>query len=235
MGGMEEGLGARLIDVGNYQISETILVTWIVMAILIALAIMARIVLRKYKIVPEGAQNIIELIVESINNLTADTMGEENIEFAPFVGTIFIFILFLNIIGLFGLKPPTSDVNTTLGLGVVTFLAIQVSGMRKKGVMGHIKSYFEPMAVLFPVNVIGDLATPISLGFRLFGNVIGGVIIGFLLYGALGALSTKLGMSIPVFQAVVPVFAHVYFDLFSGFLQSFIFTMLTMIFIANAV
>ena len=231
---MEGGFGARFIDIAGFQISETILVTWIVMAILITLAIMARIALRKFKIIPEGVQNVIELAVESANNLTASTMGEENKEFAPFIGTLFIFILFLNIIGLFGLKPPTSDVNTTLGLGVLTFIVIQVSAMKKKGVMGHIKSYFEPMPLLFPVNIIGDLATPISLGFRLFGNVIGGVIIGFLLYGALGALSCKMGISIPICQMIIPVFAHAYFDLFSGFLQSFIFTMLTMIFINNA-
>ena len=232
---MEGGFGARWIDVAGFQISETILVTWIVMAVLIALAVAARIALKKFETIPKGVQNIIELLVETINNLTAETMGEENIRFAPFVGTMFIFIFFLNIIGLFGLKPPTSDVNTTLGFGVVTFLVIQAAGILQKGVLGHFKSYFEPMPVLFPVNVIGDLAAPISLGFRLFGNVIGGVIISFLLYGALGAVSYKLGMSIPVFQMIIPVFAHAYFDLFSGFLQSFIFTMLTMIFIANAV
>ncbi|MFW5648637.1 MAG: F0F1 ATP synthase subunit A [Candidatus Alkaliphilus sp. MAG34] len=232
---MEGGFGARIIDVAGFQISETILVTWIVMAVLIALAIAARIVLKRFEAVPSGAQNVIELVVEFINNLTMDTMGEHNRGFAPFIGTMFIFVLFLNIIGLFGLKPPTSDVNTTLGFGVLTFLVIQVSAMHKKGVKGHVKGYFEPMPLLFPVNVIGDLATPISLGFRLFGNVIGGVIIGFLLYGALGALSSKLGMSIPIFQAIVPIFAHAYFDLFSGFLQSFIFVMLTMIFITNAV
>lgn len=231
---MEGGFGARLIDVAGFQISETILVTWIAMAVLIALAIAARTVLKKFETIPRGVQNFIELIVDSINNLTSDTMGEENAEFAPFVGTMLIFIFFLNIIGLFGLKPPTSDVNTTLGFGVVTFLVIQVAGIRRKGVIGHFKGYFEPMPILFPVNVIGDLASPISLGFRLFGNVIGGVIIGFLLYGALGALSAKIGISIPIFQAIIPVFAHAYFDLFSGFLQSFIFTMLTMIFISNA-
>jgi len=231
---MEGGFGARLIDVAGFQISETILVTWIAMAVLIALAIAARIALKKFETIPRGVQNFIELIVDSINNLTADTMGEENAGFAPFIGTMLIFIFFLNIIGLFGLKPPTSDVNTTLGFGVVTFLVIQAAGIHRKGVIGHFKSYFEPMPILFPVNVIGDLASPISLGFRLFGNVIGGVIIGFLLYGALGALSTKIGISIPIFQAIIPVFAHAYFDLFSGFLQSFIFTMLTMIFISNA-
>ena len=231
---MEGGFGARLIDVAGFQISETILVTWIAMAVLIALAIAARIALKKFETIPRGVQNFIELIVDSINNLTADTMGEENAGVAPFIGTMLIFIFFLNIIGLFGLKPPTSDVNTTLGFGVVTFWQFRC-GIHGKGVIGHVKGYFEPMAILFPVNIIGDLATPISLGFRLFGNIIGGVIIGSLLYGALGALSSKIGLSIPIFQAVVPVFAHVYFDLFSGFLQSFIFVMLTMIFMVMAI
>lgn len=232
---MDGGFGARLIDVAGFPISETLLVTWIIMAVLIALAIAARIALRKFETIPKGAQNVIELIVEAINNLTIDTMGEQNKGFAPFVGTILIFIAFANISGLFGLKPPTSDVNTTLGLGVLTFLTIQVSSIRSHGVLGHIKGYFEPMPALFPVNIAGDLAMPISLGFRLFGNIIGGVIIGSLLYGALGSLSSALGLSIPVFQAIIPVFAHVYFDLFAGLLQSFIFVMLSMIFITNAI
>ncbi|HZK38450.1 MAG TPA: F0F1 ATP synthase subunit A [Clostridia bacterium] len=234
MGGMEEGLGARLIDVGNYQISETILVTWIVMAVIIALAIAARIAFRNFKTIPKGVQNVIEIVVEATTNLTMDSMGKENRGYTPFVGTMLIFIALLNISGLFGFKPPTSDVNTTVGFGVLTFLTIQLSSIRKNGVLGHIKGYFEPMPLLFPVNVIGDLASPISLGFRLFGNVLAGVIVGSLLYGALAALSSSIGLSIPIFQAIIPVALHAYFDIFSGFLQSFIFTMLTMIFIYNA-
>lgn len=232
---MEGGFGARLIDVAGFQISETLLVTWIIMALLIVLAIAARIALRKFEAIPKGVQNVIETIVEAINNLTTSSMGENNKGFAPFVGTIAIFIAVANMIGLFGLKPPTSDVNTTLGLGVLTFLAIQFSSIRSNGFLGHIKGYFEPMPVLFPVNVIGDLAMPISLGFRLFGNIIGGVIIGTLLYGALGSISSSIGLSIPIFQAVIPVLAHVYFDLFAGLLQTFIFIMLTMLFIAMAI
>lgn len=231
---MDGGFGARLIDVGNFQISETILVTWIVMAVLIALAIAARIVLRKFEAVPKGAQNVIETIIELITNLTTGTMGEENKGHAPFVGTMLIFIAVLNIIGLFGFRPPTADVNTTLGFGIVTLIMMYGSSIMRNGFMGYIKGFLEPIPILLPVNLIGDIATPISLGFRLFGNVLGGVIIGSLLYGALGAASNAIGISIPIFQAVIPVFAHVYFDLFSGCLQSFIFVMLTMIFITNA-
>ena len=87
MGGMEEGLGARLIDVGNYQISETILVTWIVMAVIIALAIAARIAFRNFKTIPKGVQNVIEIVVEATTNLTMDSMGKENRGYTPFVGT----------------------------------------------------------------------------------------------------------------------------------------------------
>ena len=230
---MEGGFGARLIDVAGFQISETILVTWIAMAVLIALAIAARIALRKFETIPKGVQNVIELLVESINNLTMSTMGEHNRGFAPFVGTMFIFIIVLNIIGLFGLKPPTSDVNTTLGFGVLTFLAIQVSSVRKNGLVGHVKGYFEPMAVLFPVNVIGDLATPISLGFRLFGNTSESYN-RFPLYGALGALSSKIGLSIPIFQAVV-LFLLMYILIYFRVFCVLIFVMLTMIFMVMAI
>lgn len=161
-------------------------------------------------------------------------MGEENKGHAPFVGTMLIFIAVLNITGLFGFRPPTADVNTTLGFGIVTLIMMYGSSIMRNGFMGYVKGFLEPIPILLPVNIIGDLATPISLGFRLFGNVLGGVIIGSLLYGALGAASNAIGISIPIFQAVIPVFAHVYFDLFSGCLQSFIFVMLTMIFITNA-
>lgn len=230
-----EGFGARLIDVAGFQISETILVTWLIMALIIGLAIIARIAMKNFETIPTGKQNVIESIVEAINNLTIGTMGENNKSYAPYIGTIIIFIAFANLSGLFGLKPPTSDINTTLGLGVMSFILIQRASIKNNGIFRHIKGYFEPMFVLFPMNILGDVALPISLAFRLFGNIIGGVIIGSLMYGALASLSAAVGLStIPIFQAFIPVVAHVYFDLFSGLLQSFIFTMLTMVFLSIA-
>ncbi|PKM70034.1 MAG: F0F1 ATP synthase subunit A, partial [Firmicutes bacterium HGW-Firmicutes-18] len=107
---------------------------------------------------------------------------------------------------------------------------------RKKGIGKYLKGFTEPLLPMLPLNIIGELATPISLGFRLFGNIIGGLIIMNLIYSALAALSSMLfgPAMIPVFQAGLPAVLHVYFDLFAGVLQSFIFTMLTMVYVSMA-
>ncbi len=107
-------------------------------------------------------------------------------------------------------------------------------GIKSKGTGTYLKGFLEPFPALLPLNIIGELANPISLGFRLFGNIIGGLIIMNLLYGALAGLSGYLGIPLPIFQAGIPAVLHIYFDLFAGLLQSFIFTMLTMVFVSMA-
>ena len=150
-------------------------------------------------------------------------------------GTLLLFLAFANIAGLFGLRPPTADVNTTMGLAIMTFIMIHFFGAKSKGPWKYAKGFTEPFAALLPLNIMGELATPISLGFRLFGNIVGGLIIMNLLYGALAGLTTKfMGISIPILQIGIPAVLHIYFDLFAGILQSFIFTMLTMVFISIA-
>jgi F-type H+-transporting ATPase subunit a len=107
--------------------------------------------------------------------------------------------------------------------------------MKSKGVFGYLKGFLEPFPALLPLNLMGELATPVSLAFRLFGNIVGGLIIMNLLYGALGGLTTSLlGINVPFLQVGVPAALHIYFDLFAGLLQSFIFTMLTMVFVSIA-
>lgn len=202
------------------EITESVVVTWIVMAILIVFAIFAS---RKKDEVPGSFQNFVELLVESINNLVVTTMGKTAKSYAPYIGTLALYIALSNIMGLFGIRPPTADVNTTMGLAVMTFVLIHASGIRAKK-LKHFKSLLEPMPFLLPLNILSELATPISLGFRLFGNIVGGMIIMSLVYGALGYFAL-----IPV-----PAALHVYFDLFSGLLQSFIFVMLTMVFVTMA-
>ena len=146
-----------------------------------------------------------------------------------------MFLALAYIAGLFGLRPPTADGNTTMGLAIMTFVMIHFFGAKAKGPLTYAKGFLEPFAALLPLNIMGELATPISLSFRLFGNIVGGLIIMNLLYGALGGLSTKLmGISIPIFQVGIPAILHIYFDLFAEILQSFIFTMLTMVFISIA-
>lgn len=230
---MEGGFGPRVVFTlpGGIPVTETVTVTWFIM---IVLAIFSYFATKKLERVPNKLQSTVELLVESIYNLTKQTMGADKIGFAPYMGTLLIFLAIANIAGLFGLRPPTADVNTTLGLAIVTFFMIHIFGMKSKGVGTYLKGFLDPFPALLPLNIIGELATPISLGFRLFGNIVGGLIIMNLLYGALGALSGNLGIPLPIFQAGVPAVLHIYFDLFAGVLQSFIFTMLTMVFVAMA-
>ncbi len=234
-----EGFGPKIVFTIpglDIPITETVTNTWIIMALLILFAYVAG---RNLKRVPKGMQLITETIVGGVNGLTRQTMGDNKMGFAPYIGTLMLFIGISNIAGLFTLRPPTADVNTTMGLALMTFFAIQGFGIRSHGVVGHFKGFLQPMAFLLPLNILGELANPISLAFRLFGNIIGGVIVMSLLYSALSGLSASafgligLNVGIPIFQ-VIAAPLHIYFDLFSGLLQSFIFSMLTMVFISNA-
>jgi F-type H+-transporting ATPase subunit a len=218
---------------GNFQITETVTVTWLIMAVVALLSILAT---RNLKKVPGRRQIVLEMIVDAINNLTEQTMGEDKKSFAPYMGTLLIFLAIANLTGLVGFRPPTADVNTTMGLAMITFTMIHICGARRKGIGKYLKGFAEPLAPMLPLNIVGELATPISLGFRLFGNIVGGLIIMKLVYSALAALSVKVigPNAIPIFQTGIPAVLHIYFDLFAGVLQSFIFTMLTMVNVSMA-
>jgi F-type H+-transporting ATPase subunit a len=241
---MESGFGPRIIwdsgvtvpgldFLGTFKVTETVLVTWIIMLVLVVFSIMAT---KKLEKVPGKLQMVLEILVGAINNLTKQTMGEDKMAFAPYMGTLLIFLAVSNILGLFAIRPPTADLNTTLGLALITFVLIHVNGTKRKGVGGYLKGFAEPVFFMLPINLISEIATPISLGFRLFGNIIGGFIIMSLVYNALGGLSGMLfgPSALPIFQTGLPAVLHVYFDLFAGILQSFIFTMLTMVYISMA-
>lgn len=234
-----EGFGPRVVfylrnipGIGDIAISETLTVTWFLMILFVVFSIL---VTRNMKKEPKGLQLIVETAVKAINDLTESTMGSDKKGFAPYVGTIIIFIGISNIAGLFGLRPPTADLNTTLALAILTFVMTQGFGIKSKGGIGYGKTLFEPLPFLFPINLVGELANPVSLSFRLFGNIIAGVIVMSLVYSGLAsATQSLLGISVPFLSAGVPAILHGYFDVFSGLLQSFIFTMLTMVFVAGA-
>ncbi|EKE25462.1 MAG: hypothetical protein ACD_5C00149G0003 [uncultured bacterium] len=224
-----EGFGPRIaFYIGNIAVTETVTVTWFIMLLLFIFSVS---VTRNMKKEASGMQLLVEQVVGIVNNLTKQNMGEKNAAFAPYVGTLLFLIGISNIIGLFGLRPPTADLNTTMCLSITTFVLTQFFGMKSKGLKGYAKGYLEPMPLLLPLNIIGELANPVSLGFRLFGNITAGVIIMTLLYGALGSFTQML---YGIGQVGVPAVLHIYFDLFAGLLQSFIFTMLTMVFISGA-
>jgi F-type H+-transporting ATPase subunit a len=200
----------------GFPITEVVTTTWIIMLVLIVFGWLGG---RNLKKIPSTFQNIIELIVDSINKLTETTMGGDKLGFAPYMGTLALFLAIANLSGLLGIRPPTADLNTTFALSLLTFIAVQYFGIKSKG-KDYFKGFIEPFVLMFPLNVIGELANPISLSFRLFGNILGGLIIMALIYSAA-----------PI---IAPILPHIYFDLFSGVLQTFIFVMLTMVFISMA-
>lgn len=233
------GFGAKIVFtisenipiIGGVPITETITTTWVIMAVLIIGSILLT---RNFQKVPKGVQNVLELIVSSVYGLVDSTMGSDKVGFAPYIGTLMIYLAIANLIGLLGIRPPTADLNMTLALALITFFMIHFNGVRRKGFFGYIKGFTEPFVLITPINLIGEIATPVSLSFRLFGNMVGGTIIMGLVYSALAAFSTSLGIGIPILQVGIPAILHVYFDLFSGLLQTFIFAMLTMVFVSGA-
>jgi F-type H+-transporting ATPase subunit a len=207
-------------DGADVYVTETMLATWIIMAVLILVAVVVRIKAKHFKDVPSGFQNIIEIAVESMDNLVKDTVGEKLDFLSGYFFCVFAFILVSNFSGLVGLRPPTSDLATTLPLALSTFVLIHVLGVcLQKG--GYFKSYLSPHPVFLPMNIIGEISKPISLSFRLFGNILAGVIVMEFVYSML-----------PWFlRFVLPDVTHIYFDLFAGTLQAFVFTVLSMTFI----
>ncbi|MGI6345072.1 MAG: F0F1 ATP synthase subunit A [Bacillota bacterium] len=201
--------------VGPIEINESIVSMWVVMAILIVASF---VLTRNFSWLPKGRQNVVELVVDGITSFVVSVSGEERKGFAPYIGTIILFIFLSNTIGIWSfnlLRPPTADVNTTLALGIMSFGLIEGYGIKKNGLWGWIKGLFSPFFLFFPMNALGELARPVSLGFRLFGNIFGGLVIMGMLY-----------MAVPF---LAPAFGHLYFDLFSGVLQTFVFTMLTLV------
>ncbi len=204
-------------------LTETLVNTWLVMGVLIIVSLL---LIRNLKVIPGKAQVIAETIVNGIDGLTESTMGKDKMKFAPYMLALFMFLGLANIVGLIGGRPPTADLNVTVSLALMTFFMTQGFGLASKGLGGYLKGYLEPLPLLLPINIIGELANPVSLSFRLFGNMLGGVIIMGLLYSALTGF-TFVALAIPI-----PF--HFYFDIFSGLLQSFIFVMLSMVFISMA-
>ncbi len=203
----------------NIGIAESILVQWCIIAIVVILCIYFT---RNLKIIPDKKQNIIEIVMDSINNLVRDNMGEEYMGFVPFVGAIAIFLVFMNLTGLIGVKPPTVDYSVALALALITFFVVQWYAIKKVGLGHYFKGYVEPYSFILPINLIERVMLPVSLSFRLFGNMTAGVVIIELAYKSLAHLT---GFA----QLVVPIPLHFYFDLFDGVIQMVIFVMLTMV------
>ncbi len=200
----------------------------IVVLILMGLSIWAGSVMKKGTEVPGPVQNVIELIVEKLDAMVDTNMGKNAPAYRNYIGTIFIFILLSNFSGLLGLRPPTADYGVTFPLGLITFFLIHYNQIRfqtPKMIWRDLCSPLPPwLPIWVPINLISELAVPVSLSLRLFANVLSGTIIMTLVYGMLKWVAL-----------IWPAAFHVYFDLFSGAIQTYVFCMLTMNFVNSAI
>jgi F-type H+-transporting ATPase subunit a len=195
--------------------------TWLIMAVLLGLGVLAS---RRVALVPAGAQNVMELIVGGLEEFMVEITGEEGRAFFPFIGTLFIFILFCNLIGLIpGFLSPTANINTPLSMALCTFVFTHYLGVKFHGVK-YIKHFVGPIPWLaplfFPIEIIGHLARVLSLTLRLFGNIMGEDLVLMILLLLAGKFLAPLPM---MFLAV-----------FTSTVQAFIFTLLSMMYFAGS-
>jgi len=218
---MEEVLPRYVLDLFGFPfyITDSLIIQWVVILLALILSIIYS---KSIKKVPGKVQSVVEILVEFVTKTIDENMGEGKRSFVPYIGSLGIYLFILNLVGLFGIKPPTSDFSVTLGLALTTFLVIQGYTIKKLGLWGYFKGYASPVAILLPINIMERIMLPISLSLRLFGNIFAATIIMELIYEALHNISfiTTLGIPVPF---------HFYFDVFDGTIQMVIFVMLTMI------
>ena len=228
---------------GKIQISETIVVSWLVMLIITGLCIWLTHDLKVENI--SKRQAVAEMLVEMANKFVIGNMGEKFRYFIPFVAALFATSLVSNLISLVGLRSPTADLSTEAAWAVIVFILITREKIKAGGVGGYLKGFTQPIPLLTPFNILSELATPISMACRHFGNILSGIVINGLIYAALAVASSAiLGLipglvgdilaQIPVLDVGIPAILSVYFDWFTGVMQAFIFCMLTTMYIANA-
>lgn len=205
----------------DFNLTESIIVQWFVILILLAVVL---ILTHNMKVVPETKrQAAAEWIVEFFVSTVDGTMGAKYSKYRPYFMALFCFIMINNLMGLLGLRNPTADVSVTGAFAIITFFMVQVNRAKTGKFKGYMKSFVEPLPFMLPFNIIGEFANPLALTLRLFGNMVAGIVIGSLIYFALGN-----------FAILVPAVASLYFDIFSAVMQAYIFIMLSMSYISSA-
>ena len=209
---------STVFSIGGIGVAESTVVTWIIMAILVGLSVYLGSNLKVRN--PGKKQQLAEIIVSWFDNFTGELLGEHGKQYSTIISVILIYIGVSNLIGLFGLKPPTKDLNVTIGLSVISIFLIEIAGFRRKGAKGWIKHFSEPVAIVTPINILELVIRPLSLCMRLFGNVLGAFIIMEL-----------IKMVVPI---GVPAIFSLYFDIFDGLIQAYVFVFLTSLYIQDA-
>jgi len=228
MGGLAEELLTELncetvftFHLGSIDIpiAESTVITWVIMVIVLLLSLFLTSNLKVHNI--SKKQLFTETIVIKLEHFIADMIGEEGKTYVPYLCAVILYIGIANIIGLFGVKPPTKDLNVTAALAVMSIVLVQYAGIHKKGVKGWLKSFKEPMAVVLPINILELVIKPLSLCMRLFGNVLGAFVIMEL-----------IKILVPI---AIPVPFSFYFDIFDGLIQAYVFVFLTSLYIKEAI
>lgn len=232
--------GARILfRFGSVVITETVVNTWLIMlVILVACRILTR------GLTVRGGtkrQMVAEWIVTKVNGLVKTNMGDAFRDYPPLIAGIMALSALCSLSSMVGLYAPTSDLSTLVGWSLMVFALITYYKIKANGFLGYLKGYTEPIVVMLPMNIVSEIATPISMAFRHFGNVASGTVVTALVYAALSALSAAVFKflpgalaSIPFFQVGLPAVLSLYFDIFSSCIQAFIFSMLTMAYVSAA-
>lgn len=228
---------------GGIPITATLVVTWVIMVLLTLLCVFLT---RDLKVKDVSKrQAVAEFLVKTAENFVNNNMGPAFSRYVPFVAALFSLSLVSSLSSLVGCFSPTADLSTEISWAVLVFVLITATKIKTNGVLGYAKGFTQPIPVLTPFNIISELATPVSMAFRHFGNIVSGYVISTLVYAALlaanralfglipGAVGTILG-AIPFLDVGIPAVLSLYFDWFSSFMQAFIFCMLTTMYIANA-
>ncbi len=206
----------------NACIAESVVTQWVVMVVL---GVLFFILGRNLKLKPESRRQVVaEWIVGFFVGYVDTAMGNKYVKrYGPYIGSLFCFIILSCLMGLLGLRNPTADLSVTASWGIITFVLVLYTKIKTGGFKGYMHSFIEPMPFMLPFNIIGDFANPVAQSLRLFGNNVSGMVIGGLVYFALGSLAIA-----------VPAVLSLYFDLFSAVIQSYIFVTLTMSYVAMA-
>lgn len=217
-------LTAPRIPLFGFEISSTVVFTWVVMAVLTVAALIIRLFyIPHFKDEPKGLQNLLELAVEELTKYTDSRVKGMGVSFGAYIFTLALFMIGCAFVELFGVRAPTADITMTFAMALITFFLINYYGIRRKGIGGRIKSLASPTPLVFPIRVISDIAIPVSMACRLFGNMLGGMIVMDLLYYAMGGAAVG-----------IPSVVGLYFNVFHPLIQAFIFVTLTLTFIDEA-
>ncbi|MBE6047118.1 MAG: F0F1 ATP synthase subunit A [Clostridium sp.] len=208
-------------NIGSFQvlITKEIVWQWIVIAILGVSAFLLTRNLNSKK--PSKKQVVLEMLYEYVEDLVKGNMGKNFLDFVPYIGTLMIYLCVLNLSGLIGVAPPTKCLGVTFGLGLSTFLVLNITALKRNGIKGYLKAFVKPFSLFLPINIMERIVLPCSLALRLFGNMLAGTILIDLVYNALQSFFWACGIGLPIIL-------HGYFDVFDGLIQVLVFGYLTM-------